>query len=69
MCLAIPGKIIALENGKASIDYDGVIKTAAYDLCPDISVGDIVLVHAGFVIQKLDKEYGEELQNLNKEVF
>lgn len=69
MCLAIPGTIIAIENNKAKIDYSGIVKSASCDLVPDVIVGDIVLVHAGFIIQKLDTEYGNELKELSQEVF
>ena len=34
------------------------------DLVRDLHVGDPVLVHAGFVIEKIDQDYSEELENL-----
>ena len=64
MCLAIPGKITYINEGEADIDYGGVSKKADLSLTENASVGDIVLVHAGFVIQILDKESGEELRRI-----
>jgi hydrogenase expression/formation protein HypC len=66
MCLAIPGTITKIQNGEATIDYDGVSKQADLSLNEKAVIGDIVLVHAGFVIQILDKKAGKKLQKLVK---
>jgi hydrogenase expression/formation protein HypC len=69
MCLAIPGTITKIEDMEAYVDYGGVSKCADIRLVENVKVGDIVLVHAGFVIQILDKENGEELQKLVEETM
>lgn len=69
MCLAIPGKITQIDGLDAKIDYGGVSKLASLRFVEDAAVGDIVLVHAGFVIQKLEDEEGEELQRLVEETM
>lgn len=69
MCLAIPGKIIDINGQDAKIDYNGITKNASIRLAPDAAVGDIVLVHAGFIIQVLDKDDGEELERLVHETM
>ena len=69
MCLAIPGTITKIEDMEAYIDYGGVSKRADIRLVENAKVGDIVLVHAGFIIQILDKENGEELQKLVEETM
>jgi len=69
MCLAIPGKITKIQDEEADIDYGGVSKRASLRLIENAAVGDIVLVHAGFVIQILDKDAGEELQKLLEEIM
>lgn len=69
MCLAIPGKIISIQNGYAQIDYSGVTRSASLRLFEDTKVGDYALVHAGFVIQILEKDDGEELDALIDEVM
>jgi hydrogenase expression/formation protein HypC len=69
MCLAVPGKIIEIEDSVAVVDYGGVTKRASLRLVDNAVVGDIVLVHAGFVIQILDKDDGEELQRLVDETM
>lgn len=59
MCLAIPGKIVAIEGETAVIDYEGIQKKANISMI-DCEVGDYVLVHVGFAIQKVDEESARE---------
>ena len=55
MCLAIPSRIKKIENNMATIDVDGVQREASLLLLEDAGVGDYVIVHAGFAIQKIDE--------------
>ena len=65
MCLAIPCKIIEIDNSMAVIDVDGVKGEASLLLIEDPKVGEYVIVHAGFAIQKMDeKEATESLKVL-----
>lgn len=56
MCLAYPGKIIDIKNQQADADFDGVQKNVNISLVPDVKIGDYVIVHAGFAIEKLSDE-------------
>ena len=57
MCLAVPAKIVGINNLMATIDVYGARREVSIMLLPDEpKVGDYVLVHAGFAIQKIDKE-------------
>ena len=69
MCLAVPGKVVSMieEESTAVVDYDGLRQTVSFLLAPDVSIGDTVLVHAGFIIQILSESYGEELQKLSRD--
>lgn len=67
MCLAIPSKITQIENGMATIDVDGVQRSASLMLLDDVNVGDYVIVHAGFAIQKLDEAAAAESIRLLRE--
>ena len=60
MCLAIPSKITRIENEMATIDVDGVQREASLLLLEDAGVGDYVIVHAGFAIQKIDEQAAME---------
>ena len=57
MCLAVPGKIKELrDDNRALVDFMGVEKEVAVDLLENCTVGDYVIVHAGFAINKLNEE-------------
>ena len=60
MCLAIPSKITKIENNMATIDVDGVQRQASLLLLEDAKVGEYVIVHAGFAIQKIDESAAQE---------
>ncbi len=55
LCLAIPGKIIKIEKGFATIDYSGEQRKASTELV-DVEPGDYVIVQAQFVIQKIPEK-------------
>lgn len=54
MCLAVPGKILERDSHTGRVDFGGLIRSVALDLIPEAVIGDVVLVHAGFAIQKVD---------------
>lgn len=56
MCLAVPSKIIEINGAVAKVDVDGVIRETSIMLLDDAAVGDYVIVHAGFAINKVDEE-------------
>ncbi|MGD9975285.1 MAG: HypC/HybG/HupF family hydrogenase formation chaperone [Desulfatirhabdiaceae bacterium] len=60
MCLAIPSRIISIDNQMAVIDVDGVQRIASLLLLEDAAVGDYVIVHAGFAIHKIDEAMAME---------
>ena len=63
MCLAFPGKILQIDGDRAVVDYGGVKKSANVSFV-DVCVGDFVLVHVGFAIEKVDEERAREMYNL-----
>jgi len=67
MCLAIPSKIVKIENNMAIIDVDGVKREASLLLLEDAKVGDYVIVHAGFALHKIDESVAMETLLLLKE--
>ena len=62
MCLGIPAKIVKIENNMGTIDMEGTQREVSLLLQEDAKVGDYVIVHAGFAIQKIDEE--EALETL-----
>ena len=69
MCLAIPSKVVAINDKMATIDVSGVRRDISLLLLPEeAAIGDYVLVHAGFAIQKIDREAAEEALKLITEI-
>jgi len=60
MCLAIPSQIVAIDDQMGVIDVAGVRREASLLLLEDPQVGDWVIVHAGFAIQKMDEATAQE---------
>jgi hydrogenase expression/formation protein HypC len=58
MCLAIPGKVISINGDRATVDYGGTVTEANISLVRP-AVGEYVIVHAGFAIEKLDVREAE----------
>lgn len=55
MCLAAPGRIIERRGDEAIADLQGNALPVSTLMTPEVEVGDWVLIHAGFVIQKLNE--------------
>lgn len=69
MCLAIPSEIIEIRDKLATIDVSGVRREVSLLLMPEeVSIGDFVLVHAGFAIQKIDQAAAAEALKLINEI-
>ncbi|MEU9127946.1 HypC/HybG/HupF family hydrogenase formation chaperone [Kitasatospora sp. NPDC048540] len=60
MCLAVPGKVLEIEERDgtrmAVVDFGGVVKDVCLEYLPDLEVGEYAIVHVGFALQKLDEE-------------
>ena len=69
MCLAIPGKIVEIHGNVAVVDYGGVKKEARVDFLPDVKIGDYVIVHTGFAIEKMDEEAAKKSIEAWDEIF
>ena len=60
MCLAVPAKVVELHDTQAVVDLHGNRIAISMVLTPDAVLGDWVLIHAGFAIQKLDAASAQE---------
>jgi len=69
MCYAIPVKILEIHGDTAKVDYGGVLKTVNISLLESVKRGDYVLIHAGFAIERLEKQSAEESLALIKEMM
>ncbi len=64
MCLAIPAKILSINGDSAMIELGGTQREASLMLLEGASVGDWVIVHAGFAIEKLSEEDAQQTFDL-----
>ncbi|MEU7019377.1 HypC/HybG/HupF family hydrogenase formation chaperone [Streptomyces sp. NPDC046203] len=60
MCLAVPGRVLDVEDRDgtrmATVDFGGVVKEVCLEYLPDLRVGEYAIVHVGFALQRLDEE-------------
>lgn len=69
MCLAIPAQVVELLGGEqAIVDLVGVRKEISLALVEGVAVGDYVIVHVGFALNKLDPEEAERTLQLFAEM-
>ena len=68
MCLAIPARIIHIQDDKAVVDAMGNQFRARTTLLPQAKLGDLVLIHAGFAISMIDEEEAKKTWQLIAEI-
>jgi hydrogenase expression/formation protein HypC len=68
MCLGIPSKIVSIDGDNAVVSVGGTEYEASIQLLDNVNVGDYVLVHTGFAIEKISKEEADETLRLIKEL-
>ena len=73
MCLAVPGKVISIEQSDpelkmAKVDFAGIIKEVSVQWLPEVKVGDYVLTHVGMALNILDEAEAEETLRLLREL-
>lgn len=67
MCLSIPARIVSIEGNMAEVSAGGTIFRAGLHMIEDARIGDYILLHAGFAIQKIsEKEAAETLKILEE---
>ena len=68
MCLGIPMKVRKITGDFAQVESGRLIRTINIQMMPHIKVGDYVIVHAGFAIQKVDPARAKETLRLIDEI-
>ncbi len=69
MCLAVPGKVLKMDENKGVVEIGNMKREVFMHLLPDVSVGEYVLVHAGCAIQKVDEEEAKITLDIFKELL
>jgi hydrogenase expression/formation protein HypC len=73
MCLAIPGKIESVSGDDpltrmGKINFGGVLKEASLAYVPEAKVGDYVIVHVGFALNRVDEDEAQKVFEYLKEM-
>ena len=68
MCLAVPAKVLAIEGAVGTGEVGGVTRAVSMMLLPEAQVGDFVLVHAGFAMQRVEEKDADETDALLAEM-
>ena len=73
MCLAVPGKVTSIDESNpdlkmANVNFSGVSKEVCVQWLPDVQIGDYVLVHVGFALNKIDEKDAEETLKILREM-
>ncbi len=73
MCLSVPGKIISIDESNpelkmAKVNFGGVSKDVCVQWIDNPKVGEYVLVHVGFALNKIDEKEADETIKLLKEM-
>jgi hydrogenase expression/formation protein HypC len=69
MCLAIPARVVSVSGDKAQVDFGEKVLREVNVTLVDAQVGEYVLVHAGYAIQKMDRKEALETLSLWNEVL
>jgi len=65
----VPSKIVEIQEGSGTIDTEGVRRTVSLVLVDDVAVGDYVIVHAGYAIQKIDEASAADTLTMLREAI
>jgi hydrogenase expression/formation protein HypC len=73
MCLSVPAQVMKIDGENAEVSVGGTIMNANLSMVDDVNVGDYILLHTGFALQKIDEEEAietlktfDEFDELNK---
>jgi hydrogenase expression/formation protein HypC len=73
MCLAVPGKVINIDNSNpelrmARVNFSGIVKDICVQWLPEVKIGDYVLAHVGMALNILNEEEALETISLIREL-
>ena len=69
MCLSVPMKVISIQGQKGMAEIGGMRKEVDLRFLSRVDIGDYVIVHAGFALQRLDQEEAQETLSLLREML
>jgi hydrogenase expression/formation protein HypC len=67
MCLSVPAEVLEIDGMRAKVSVGGAVYSAGLHLVEDVRVGDYLLIHSGYAIQKIDAQEAEETLSILRE--
>ena len=64
MCLAVPGLVTSIDGEYAEVDFGGIRKRVCVTLLPELEVGEYVIVHTGYAIERLRADEAKKTLDL-----
>ena len=68
MCLAVPAQVLSIDGDFAQVDFGGASKKVCVTLLPDLKVGEYVIVHTGYAIERMKAEEAKKTLALFEEM-
>ena len=68
MCLAVPARVLSIDGDYAQVDFGGASKKVCVTLLPGLVVGEYVIVHTGYAIEKMKEEEAKKTLALFEEM-
>ncbi len=68
MCLAVPARVLSIDGDFAQVDFGGASKRVCVTLLPGLEVGEYVIVHTGYAIERMKPEEAKKTLALFEEM-
>ena len=68
MCLAVPALVQSIDGDYAQVDFGGASKKVCVTLLPELEVGEYVIIHTGYAIEKMKPEEAKKTLALFEEM-
>lgn len=68
MCVAVPGKVVSIDNGMGKADFLGAVREISFELIDEVSIGDYIIAHAGYAVERIKEEEAVETIKLFEEL-
>jgi hydrogenase expression/formation protein HypC len=68
MCLAVPAEVLSIDGDFAEVDFGGASKRICVTLLPGLEVGEYVIVHTGYAIERMKPEEAKKTLALFEEM-
>lgn len=68
MCLAIPAKVISLDDEMATVEVGGVQRRVSTLMVPELKLGDYIITHAGFALHRVEEQEAQASLDLLRDL-